>query len=153
MRVGSPAFARCQERIEGVTPGPGYPAPTLPRDAAAGVQLYRANFSERMRRPRQRTTDVPTQVLVCERERYVSTALAEGLEPTASRLWRVRITAGHRLPRTHPEDDSNPYTAIRFADRPLVNAGGAVYSRMGTYGLRRLRPPCSSDREPRLNAH
>jgi NAD(P)-dependent dehydrogenase (short-subunit alcohol dehydrogenase family)/pimeloyl-ACP methyl ester carboxylesterase len=81
--------------FENVPARPGHPAPTLARDAARGVSLYRANFLPHLRNPRQRRTEVPVQVVIPTRDRYVTPALNEGLERWAPRLWRRRLYAGH----------------------------------------------------------
>jgi NAD(P)-dependent dehydrogenase (short-subunit alcohol dehydrogenase family)/pimeloyl-ACP methyl ester carboxylesterase len=82
-------------RIEGVPRRPDHPAPTLARDAARGVSLYRANFRARLANPRERTTEVPVQVITPTGDHYVTPALAEGLERWAPKLWRRRLYAGH----------------------------------------------------------
>ncbi|MGW5055607.1 SDR family oxidoreductase [Actinokineospora sp. NPDC004072] len=87
---------------EGVPPTPGHPAPTIAADGARGVRLYRANMLTRMRRPRPRPAEVPVQVLIPTRDRFVSPALAEDLERWVGRLWRRRIEAGHWAPVSHP---------------------------------------------------
>ncbi|MTD56975.1 SDR family oxidoreductase [Amycolatopsis pithecellobii] len=82
-------------RVEGVPPRPGHPAPTMSSDAARGVSLYRANFRHRFTKPRERYTQVPVQVIVPTRDRYVTPAVTEGLERWVPRLWRRRLHAGH----------------------------------------------------------
>ncbi|PWI42910.1 SDR family oxidoreductase [Streptomyces sp. ICBB 8177] len=82
-------------RIEGVTPHPGHPQPTLADDAVRGITLYRANMLPRMARPRQRPTDVPVQLITLTKDHYVSPALSEGLERWAPRLWRRTVPATH----------------------------------------------------------
>ncbi len=91
------------QRLEHVEPTDSYPAATLAADAAHGVALYRANFWNRLSRPEPRTTTVPVQVIVPLEDHYVSPAMSEGLERWAPRLWRTEVTAGHWLPRTHPD--------------------------------------------------
>jgi pimeloyl-ACP methyl ester carboxylesterase len=80
--------------VEGVR-RPGFPAPTMAADAARGVSLYRANFRARLDRPRERRTEVPVQVVVPVKDRYVTPAATEGLERWVPRLWRRRLDAGH----------------------------------------------------------
>ncbi|TVT14047.1 SDR family oxidoreductase, partial [Amycolatopsis rhizosphaerae] len=82
-------------RLEGVPPRPGHPARTLARDAVHGLSLYRANFRPRLRRPRERRTEVPVQVVMPVHDRYVTPPLAEGLQRWVPRLWRRRLYAGH----------------------------------------------------------
>lgn len=86
-----PVFLR---EFEGVR-RPGHPAPTVGRDAVHGLSLYRANFRERLRYPRERRTDVPVLVITLLKDRYLTAAATEGLERWVSRLWRRRLFAGH----------------------------------------------------------
>ncbi|GLW65005.1 hypothetical protein Arub01_32490 [Actinomadura rubrobrunea] len=95
-------FARALEKGEGVAPRPGHPARTLPRDASVGVNLYRANMG-RLRRPRERRTDVPTQVVVPTRDLFVSPHLVGGLAGRAPDLALRTVRAGHWVPRSHPD--------------------------------------------------
>ncbi|GAA4154196.1 alpha/beta fold hydrolase [Actinomadura keratinilytica] len=96
-------FARALEAGEGVPPRPGHPARTLPRDGAVGVRLYRANMRQRLRRPRERRTDVPTQVIVPTRDLFVSPHLVAGLAGRAPDLSLRTVDAGHWVPRSRPE--------------------------------------------------
>jgi pimeloyl-ACP methyl ester carboxylesterase len=89
---------------EGVPTDDGWPAPTLASDFAHGVDLYRANVGDRMRHPREGHTDVPVQLIVPTRDRYVSPPLLEGLEEWASLMWRRPVDGGHWLIRTDPDD-------------------------------------------------
>jgi NAD(P)-dependent dehydrogenase (short-subunit alcohol dehydrogenase family)/pimeloyl-ACP methyl ester carboxylesterase len=82
-------------RVEHVPLRPGHPAATLASDAAHGLRLYRANFRARLSDPRERYTEVPAQVIVPTRDRYVSPELTEGLERWAPKLWRRHLHAGH----------------------------------------------------------
>lgn len=82
-------------RLEGVTPRPGHPQPTLREDAVRGIGLYRANMAPRALRPRSRRTQVPVQLITLTRDRYVNPALSEGLERWAPRLRRRTLQAGH----------------------------------------------------------
>ncbi|NKQ55264.1 SDR family oxidoreductase [Amycolatopsis sp. K13G38] len=82
-------------RVEGVAPRPDHPADTLASDASHGVSLYRANFRERLGKPRERRTEVPVQVITPVHDNYVTPALAEGAERWAARLWRRKLYAGH----------------------------------------------------------
>ncbi|MGW1024753.1 SDR family oxidoreductase [Streptomyces sp. NPDC002577] len=82
-------------RIEGVTPRPGHPQPTLRDDAVRGIGLYRANMLPRVLRPRQRLTEVPVQLVTLTKDHYVSPALAEGVERWVPNLWRRTVPATH----------------------------------------------------------
>ncbi|GLZ13828.1 hypothetical protein Acsp04_40630 [Actinomadura sp. NBRC 104425] len=96
-------FARALEAGEGVPLRPGHPARTLPRDGAAGVRLYRADMRRRLRRPRERRTDVPTQVIVPTRDLFVSPHLVAGLAGRAPDLSLRTVDAGHWVPRSRPD--------------------------------------------------
>jgi pimeloyl-ACP methyl ester carboxylesterase len=90
-------------RRDGVEPRLGHPAPTLPRDGAQGLELYRANMRERLGRPRERRTDLPVQLIVPTRDGYVTPYLAEHAPaPWVPNLRVHRLDAGHWVPRTHP---------------------------------------------------
>ncbi|HKS46897.1 MAG TPA: alpha/beta fold hydrolase [Amycolatopsis sp.] len=81
------------DRVEGVRGH--HVAPTMARDAARGVSLYRANFRPRLSRPRNRRTEIGVQVITLARDRYVSPALAEGLQRWVPNLWRRSLPEGH----------------------------------------------------------
>ena len=81
-----------------------WPAATFGADFAHGVELYRANVCSRLRHPVARRTDVPVQLLVPLRDRYVSPALLSGLETWTSLMWRRPVGAGHWVIRTNPDD-------------------------------------------------
>jgi pimeloyl-ACP methyl ester carboxylesterase len=93
-------WGRRLERVEGVPAGGGHPAPTLRRDAVAGLNLYRANMLGRggtARRPGvSPAVTVPTQVIVPTRDAYATPALvAEAPRPFTEHL-RVRpVAASH----------------------------------------------------------
>jgi pimeloyl-ACP methyl ester carboxylesterase len=90
------------ERTEGVLED-GHPAPTLAEDAAAGVNLYRANMLGRRRTPGDRRTNVPTQVVVATGDTFVTPGLAaEAARPFADRLQVRPVRAPHWVPLTQP---------------------------------------------------
>lgn len=95
-------WGRMLRRAEGVPPGV-HPAPTLAEDAAAGVNLYRANmFAERD--GNERRTTVPTQVIVATEDVYVTPALAsEAPRPFVAELTVSPVDAPHWAPLTQPE--------------------------------------------------
>ncbi len=71
-------------------------------DAVHGLQLYRANMMSRLGRPGHRRTDVPVQVLVPQRDPFVSRSLQSDVAQWAPHL-RVRtLPGGHWLPRAQP---------------------------------------------------
>ena len=97
-------LARRLVNAEGVEHDDGWPAATLARDVAAGMHLYRANMSGRLARPQVRGTNVPIQLIVATRDRYVSAWLLEGLDEVAADLRRREIAAGHWVIRSHPAE-------------------------------------------------
>lgn len=99
----SKPFTKALQLGEGVTPRDGHPARTMARDAAAGVGLYRANMLQRLRRPRDRRTDVPTQVIVPTKDLFVSPHLVGRLAERVPNLSLRPIAAGHWVPRSHPD--------------------------------------------------
>jgi pimeloyl-ACP methyl ester carboxylesterase len=93
------------ERTEGVSAGGRHPAPTLAEDAAAGVNLYRANMLAARRSPGERRTTVPTQVVVPTGDAFVTPALAaEAARPFAERLQVRPVRAPHWVPLTQPAE-------------------------------------------------
>jgi hypothetical protein len=82
-----------------------------------------------MRHPRAGHTHVPVQLIVPERDRYVSPVLLEGLEDWTSVMWRRPVDAGHWVIRTRP-DDVAPW------GREVVDA---VEHEAEHHSLRRLR--------------
>lgn len=82
-------------------------APTLPEDAANGVNLYRANLRQRPRFPGGPRTSLPVQLIIALRDKYVGPALARSASEFASDLTQVEIDAGHWVPHTHPDELSH----------------------------------------------
>lgn len=80
-----------------------WPAPTLAGDAARGVNLYRANVLPRMLAPADRRTDVPVELVVAGRDRFIGEEILDGLDRVAPRLRRHDVDAGHWVIRSHPE--------------------------------------------------
>lgn len=90
------------ERTEGVAVST-HPAPTLAEDAAAGLNLYRANMLAARRTPGERRTTVPTQVVVATGDAFVTPGLAaEAARPFADRLQVRPVRAPHWVPLTQP---------------------------------------------------
>jgi NAD(P)-dependent dehydrogenase (short-subunit alcohol dehydrogenase family)/pimeloyl-ACP methyl ester carboxylesterase len=99
----SKSFGPAIARMEGLPPATDYPSPTLGADGARGVKLYRANVRPRLRHPRERPTDVPVQVIVATKDRYVTPAIALSSKPWVSRLWVREVQTGHWVPRKAPD--------------------------------------------------
>lgn len=75
---------------------------TRAADGLAGIRLYRANFLRRLWSPQQLQTTVPVQLLVPEREHYVSPHLHDDLVQQVPLLWRRTVGGGHWPQLTHP---------------------------------------------------
>lgn len=105
MRSGRAArlWAGALHRIEHAPTDRRWPAPTFCADFAHGVELYRANVRSRMLHPEARHTDVPVQLVIPLRDRYVTPALLDGLDDWTSDMQRRPIDAGHWVIRTHPD--------------------------------------------------
>jgi pimeloyl-ACP methyl ester carboxylesterase len=56
-----------------------------------------------MLHPEARHTDVPVQLVIPLRDRYVTSALLEGLEDWTSAMLRSPVDAGHWVIRTNPD--------------------------------------------------
>ncbi|WP_281002604.1 alpha/beta fold hydrolase [Paraburkholderia sp. D15] len=69
--------------------------PAQLRNALNGLNLYRANFIDRLLRPRSRHAHAPVQFIVPMRDRYVGPALSLGLESWLGAYERTEIDAGH----------------------------------------------------------
>lgn len=106
------AFGPGIEKMEGLPHSPDWPGPTIAKDGARGVQLYRANIPSRMRRPEQRHTTVPVQVLIAMQDRYVTPALMDDLGQWTKDLWVRRISSGHWLPRKAPQVVASAVTEL-----------------------------------------
>jgi pimeloyl-ACP methyl ester carboxylesterase len=80
-------------------------AATLPDDATRGINLYRANIlTNRQRVPGGPYTDLPVQLVVPLRDRYVTPAFYRDLHRFVPDLTRVDLDAGHWAPYTHADE-------------------------------------------------
>lgn len=89
------------EKREGVTEAE--PNPTQAADGANGVQLYRANFRQKLIAPEQRFAACPVQLIVPTRDNYASPQLYEDLHRWVPELYRRDLNASHWVPLSHPE--------------------------------------------------
>ncbi|WP_018683248.1 SDR family oxidoreductase [Actinokineospora enzanensis] len=121
-----PRWGALLRRAEGVR---ARPAPTVGSDAARGIRLYRANTFSGLGRPKPREAEIPVQVVIPTRDRFVSPALAEDLERWIGRLWRRRVVAGHWVPL------SRPGVVARVVEEFVAHIDGAPMTR----GLQRAR--------------
>lgn len=97
-------WPRILERLEKVPGGSGYPAPTLPSDAAHGAWLYRDNIRARLRQPRPDCfAHAPVQLITPTGDSFLSPRLYDGLEQWVPRLTRRTLAAKHWVPRTRPD--------------------------------------------------
>ncbi|MBV9486040.1 MAG: SDR family oxidoreductase [Frankiaceae bacterium] len=132
--VLSKTFAPAIARMEGLPDAADYPSPTLGADGARGVKLYRANVRSSLRNPRERPTDVPVQLIIATKDRYVSPAIALSSKLWVSKLWVREVQTGHWLPRKAP--DVMAQAVAEFVD---YTEGGQE-----PRSLRRLRSGASS---------
>jgi pimeloyl-ACP methyl ester carboxylesterase len=77
--------------------------PDLGRNAANGVNLYRANVLRGVRRSSGRRTDVPVLVVAPRRDPFLTAVTTEDLDHLCSDVRVVRPDTGHWVPRTDPE--------------------------------------------------
>lgn len=89
------------EMREGVTETE--PNATQTEDGVNGVQLYRANFRDKLINPEKRYAACPVQLIVPTRDNYVGTQLFEDLHHWVPELYRRDINAGHWVPLSHPD--------------------------------------------------
>jgi pimeloyl-ACP methyl ester carboxylesterase len=80
-------------RLEGVRGLP--PSSSQRADGMRGVQLYRANFTRSLLRPRARSTRVPVQLIVPLGDRFVRPQLFDDLAHWAPLLTRREVRGGH----------------------------------------------------------
>jgi NAD(P)-dependent dehydrogenase (short-subunit alcohol dehydrogenase family)/pimeloyl-ACP methyl ester carboxylesterase len=85
----------------GIEPRPGHPADTVTQDGINGISLYRANMMQRMSRPAPAKVDVPVQVVVATRDRFIGEQTQLSAKGYAPRLWLRKARAPHWIPRTH----------------------------------------------------
>lgn len=72
-------------------------------DGVHGLGLYRANLLQPLLRPQSRRTEVPVQLLVMQRDPFVSRSLYEGTEAIAPNLRRSEFALGHWGLLTRPQ--------------------------------------------------
>lgn len=69
--------------------------PSQTADGVRGVNLYRANFMDRLWHPQQRFAHCPVQAIVLERDAFVGKALMDDLARWVPDLTVHRLNAGH----------------------------------------------------------
>lgn len=100
-RYGHRSVARAMARRERL--GDGHWGPGLGRDAANGLNLYRANVLPRLRRPRRLRVRVPVLVVRPVHDHFLTEVTLEDLDDFCAEHRVVRVEAGHWVTRTHPE--------------------------------------------------
>ena len=81
--------------------------PSQSKDGKYGVQLYRANFRNKLFNPQARPADCPVQLIVPTRDNYVGTQLFDELHEWVPELYRRDINANHWVPLSHPDQIAN----------------------------------------------
>lgn len=89
------------EHREGVVEPHANPYQTA--DGEQGVQLYRANFRDKLLHPEERYAACPVQLIVPTKDNYVGTQLFEDLHQWVPELYRRDIRANHWVPLSHPD--------------------------------------------------
>ncbi|HVY09803.1 MAG TPA: SDR family oxidoreductase [Mycobacteriales bacterium] len=106
-------FAPALRRMEGLPARADWPAPTLVKDGARGIQIYRANVFPRIRNPRERFTNVPVQIVVATKDRYLSQALVtEAPQRWVDTMWVRRVRSGHWLQQKSPQALAHAITEV-----------------------------------------
>ena len=117
------------EKIEGFRPEA---SATQIDDGRHGVKLYRANVAERVLRPRQRRTDLPIQLIVPTRDKFMVGEIWDDLLQWAPKVWRRDLAAGHWLQLSHSDQVAD--WATEFVDFIEGNTESAMLRQA------RLRP-------------
>lgn len=96
------------------------------RDELNGLELYRANLLGRLGRPALAPVNVPVQLIVPERDPFVTPELAIGAaEPWVPDLRIVRIPAGHWVVGERPEAVAGPVREFAAAQTPTARSRAA----------------------------
>ncbi|MBP2320895.1 NAD(P)-dependent dehydrogenase (short-subunit alcohol dehydrogenase family)/pimeloyl-ACP methyl ester carboxylesterase [Kibdelosporangium banguiense] len=114
-------------RIEGLSRVPAK------ADGIDGMKLYRANIFQRTGAPEQRRTEVPVQVIMPTRDRYMMPALLEDLQQWAPRLWKRKVIGKHWVAAQRPA------VIARMAEEFIAHVLGEPVTR----GLQRAQAPDS----------
>ena len=77
--------------------------PALGRDAVHGLELYRANVVQRMRKPGRLRVDVPVLVVHPTRDRFLTPLVTEDLDHACSDVRVEQVDAGHWVIATRPD--------------------------------------------------
>ena len=96
-------WKRLLKLIEGTPPERIHLGETFKHDMVSGLRIYRANIVARLRRPRERHTTVPIQLIVNTRDIAVRPAGFADEHKWTEQIWRRDIPAGHWSPFSHPQ--------------------------------------------------
>ncbi|RKE39319.1 pimeloyl-ACP methyl ester carboxylesterase [Paraburkholderia sp. BL23I1N1] len=100
--------------------------PAQTRNAINGLNLYRANFIDKLLHPRARHAHAPVQFIVPLRDRYVGPELSIGLEGWLGAYSRMEIDAGHWVVLREPERIAagiERFVEQHRAPRPAASGG------------------------------
>lgn len=81
--------------------------PTQTSDGVHGINLYRANFIDRLSNPRQRIAHCPVQVIILEKDAFVSEGYMQDLPRWVDDLTIKRINANHWAILSQPTQVAN----------------------------------------------
>ncbi len=121
-RVMERAWPRVMRQLEHLEPREGHPAATLVNDARTGLALYRTNMRGYLRRRAagRGPAEVPVQVVIASRDRYISPALYEEADRWADTVWRRELDAGHWVQRSHPDELARYITELVEHTEPAL---------------------------------
>lgn len=78
--------------------------PTQTSDGVQGIQLYRANFTEKMLHPQTRIAHCPVQVIILEKDAFVSEGYMQDLGLWVKDLTFERLDANHWAILSRPDE-------------------------------------------------
>ena len=81
------------EKLDGVRPDA---SDSQRKDGANGVNLYRANFAKRLLKPGERRTEIPVQLIVPRKDKFMVAEIWDDLPQWVPNLWRREADAGLR---------------------------------------------------------
>ena len=91
---------------------------TYKTDAANSLKVYRANYFRSIVSARtDHFVDVPVQVIVNTKDRFIRPHVYADTHKWVPRLWRRDIHAGHWSPMSHPSDDRAVRARVRRLPR------------------------------------
>lgn len=99
--AGDKLWPQVLEKVEGIKDAA--PNPTQSSDGQLGVNLYRANFVNRLLSPNERRTELPVQLLFPKGDNFMIPEIWDDLPQWAPNLWRREVNAGHWIQVSHPQ--------------------------------------------------